>query len=201
MPAPDAFYDDFGDGIWTKHPGNPVLRRDQSWAESDYICEPNLVYRNGVFHLWFSQMFPPDGRTALGYATSPDGLTWTKHRSNPVLHPPHCQVHRPSVMEHEGVYYCFAVDDEFGRRGPSTMRRWESGDGLRWGNEQLVMVADQEWEERTLSNMAVVVDRGGGWFYVAGGCRSAGRYGLAPACRYGSLGFRVACSSVDASSK
>jgi hypothetical protein len=74
MPARDAFYDDFSDGIWTKHPANPVLRRDQPWAESDYICEPNLVPRDGLFHLWFSQMFPPDGRTALGYATSPDGL-------------------------------------------------------------------------------------------------------------------------------
>ena len=163
MPADDAFYDDFSDGIWTKYAGNPVLRRDQPWAESDYICEPSLVYRNGVFHLWFSQMFPPDGRTALGYATSPDGFTWTKHRANPVLHAPHCEVHRPSVMEHRGVYYCFAVDDEFGRRGPSTMRRWESRDGLCWANEQLVMTADQGWEEGTLSNMAVVVDGSGTW--------------------------------------
>jgi len=60
----EAFFDDFSDGLWTKHPGNPVLVRDQPWAESDYICEPNLVYREGLFHLWFSQVFPPDGRTA-----------------------------------------------------------------------------------------------------------------------------------------
>jgi len=163
MPPSVVFYDDFRDGIWTKHEGNPVLRRDQPWAESDYICEPNLIFRERLFHCWFSQMFPPDGRTALGYATSPDGLTWTKHPGNPVLHPSHCEVHRPSVMEHQGLLYCFAVDDEFGRRGPSTMRRWESRDGIAWTDEQLVLAADQEWEEGTLSNMAVVVDEDGTW--------------------------------------
>jgi hypothetical protein len=185
MPPADAFYDDFSDGLWTKHAGNPVLRRDQPGAESDYLCEPNLIYRNGRFHLWFAQMFPPDGRTALGYATSPDGFTWTKHPANPMLHLPHCEVHRPSVMEHQGVCYCFAVDDEFGRKGPSTMRRWESRDGLQWSDEQLVMTADQEWEEGTLANMAVVVDDAGLWQMLytridrAGGQHHKGYFGAA----------------------
>jgi len=163
MPASDIFYDDFSDGIWTKHAGNPVLRRDQPWAESDYICEPNLVYRDGLFRVWFSQMRPPDGRTALGYATSPDGVTWTKHPDNPVLHPSHCEVHRPTVFEHEGLYYCFGVDDQTASRGPSTMRRWVSADGITWRDERVVMVGDQHWEERTLCNMAVVVDEAGVW--------------------------------------
>lgn len=163
MPDSDNLYDDFSDGIWTKHPCNPVLRRDQLWAESAYVGEPDLIYRNSIFHLWFSQMFPPDGRTALGYATSPDCFTWTKHRGNPVLHAPDCEVHRPAVTEHEGVHYCFAVHDEFGQKGPSTMRRWESRDGIQWTNEQLVMTGDQEWEEGTLSNTAVVVDERGVW--------------------------------------
>jgi len=43
--------------------------------------------------------------------------------------------------------------------------------------------------------------RGGGWVYVAGFCRSAFRRGDAPAGRNYDLGFRVAFSSVDASSK
>jgi hypothetical protein len=43
------------------------------------------------------------------------------------------------------------------------MRRWESQDGLQWTTEQLVMTADQEWEEGTLSNTAVVVADSGIW--------------------------------------
>lgn len=159
----EAFHDDFADGIWTKHPGNPVLLRSQPWAESDYICEPNLLAREGRYHVWFSQMFPPGGRTALGYATSPDGLSWTKHLGNPVLAMDGGEVHRPCVMEHAGVLYCFAVQDQCAARGSSTMRRWASGNGVDWTDERVVMVGDQAWEEGTLCNMAVVVDERGVW--------------------------------------
>ena len=77
------FFDDFSNGIWTKHPGNPVLVRSQPWAESHYICEPNLLFADGLFRMWFSQMFPPNHKTALGYATSRDGMRWDKHTGNP----------------------------------------------------------------------------------------------------------------------
>ena len=162
-PGHTVFYDDFADGLWTKHPGNPVLVRDQPWAESDYLCEPNLLYRDGRFHVWFSQMYPPGQGTALGYASSPDGVTWTKHPDNPVLTMAGGEVHRPCVMEHDGVLYCFAVQDQCAARGPSTMRRWASRDGLRWGDERVVMTGDQAWEEGTLCNMGVAVDERGCW--------------------------------------
>jgi len=162
VPVP-AFYDDFSDGIWTKYSGNPVMVRSQPWAESYCICEPNVLYEDGLFRMWFSQMYPVDYNTALGYATSPDGFTWTKHPGNPVLMREHGQVHRPHVMKHQGIYYCFAVQDEQGSRGPATMRRWTSPDGITWGDERLVMTATQPWENRTLSNMGVIVDSDGVW--------------------------------------
>ena len=159
-----AFADDFSDGIWTKYPGNPVLVRDQLWAESDYICEPNILYEEGVFKVWFSQMFPRGRETALGYATSEDGFHWTKYPQNPVLAMENGDVHRPSVMKHEGTYYAFGVQHEQADdNGPATMRRWASQDGIAWGDERLIMTADQHWENGGLSNMAVVVDEDGTW--------------------------------------
>jgi len=156
-----AFLDDFSDGIWKKHPGNPVLVRSQPWAESDYICEPNILYRDGLFHNWFSQMFPAGSRkTGLGYATSPDGFTWTKYPGNPVL--ADGEVHRPYVMEHDGMFCVFAVQNEYQLKAPSTMRRWVSGDGVNWRDGRLVMTADQPWEGG-LSNMSVIVDDDGLW--------------------------------------
>ena len=156
-----VFFDDFSNGIWTKYAGNPVMVRSQPAAESDYICEPNVVFKDGVFHNWFSQMCPAGGQdTALGYATSPDGFSWTKYLRNPVLS--EGEVHRPSVMEHEGRFFAFAVRDEAQRRGPSTMRRWVSNDGINWRDERLVMTSDQPWEGG-LSNMAVIVDDDGTW--------------------------------------
>jgi len=177
----DAFGDDFSDGIWTKYAGSPVMARSQPWAESDYICEPNVLYEDGLFRMWFSQMFPPGQGTALGYATSPDGFAWTKHPDNPVLALAGGEVHRPCVMKHEGVYYLWAVQDEEGRRGPATMRRWCSADGLTWGDERLALVATQPWENHTLSNTSVIVDDDGTWrmLYTAGDAALGGHFGYA----------------------
>ena len=153
-----VFNEDFQTGIWTKYPGNPVVVRSQPWAESHYICEPNILHQDGLFRMWFAQMFPASGKTALGYATSPDGFTWTKHPDNPVLVLEHTEVHRPLVMPRGGKYYLFAVDDENGEHGPATMRRWSSVDGIKWGDERLVLTGTQKWERNGLSNMAVVTD-------------------------------------------
>jgi hypothetical protein len=172
--------DDFSDGIWSKHAGNPVLRRDQPWAESHYICEPNILYVDGLFRVWFSQMFPANGNTALGYATSCDGFTWTKHLGNPVLTLDHAEIHRPSVMRHAGTYYLFGVDDEYGKKGPATMRRWSSPDGIAWGDERLVMTANQAWENKGLSNMSVTVAADGRWHMLyTSDCGDGGKFGYA----------------------
>jgi len=181
MPDTVLFLDDFSDGIWTKYPGNPVMARSQPWAESDYICEPNVLYEDGLFRMWFSQMFPRNRKTALGYATSSDGFTWTKHPNNPVLAPEDVEVHRPSVMGHEGMLYLFAVQNEQGAPAPATMRRWTSRDGLAWTDERLVMAATQAWENGTLSNMAVIVDEDGVWrmLYTAGDAAIGGYFGYA----------------------
>lgn len=156
------FFDDFSDSIWTKYSGNPVMVRDQLWAESDYICEPNVLYEDGIFHMWFSQMWPKNKVTALGYATSSDGFTWTKYPKNPVLALDNVEIHRPSVMKHAGKFYLFAVQDEYQKKKPSTMRRWVSSNGIKWGDECVVLRSTESWENG-LSNMAVIVDDNGTW--------------------------------------
>ncbi len=175
-----VFFDDFTDGIWTKYPGNPVLVRDQPWAESDYICEPNMLYEDGIFKVWFSQMAPEGQGTALGYATSEDGCQWRKHVGNPVLVMADGEVHRPSVMKHDGVYYAFGVQNEM-TSPTGTMHRWTSQDGIEWGNQRKVMTADQDWENGGLSNMAVVVDEDGTWqmLYTAWDEAIGGHFGYA----------------------
>ena len=179
-PVPVVFNEDFQDGIWTKYAANPVLVRSQPWAESHYLCEPNLFFVDGLFRMWYAQMFPANGKTAVGYATSRDGFTWTKHPSNPVLALEQTEVHRPSVLRHEGRYYLFAVDDEYGKRGPATLRRWASADGITWGDERLIMASTQPWERQGLSNLAVVVDENGRWqMLYTSDCGLGGHFGYA----------------------
>ncbi len=158
-----VFEDDFQDSIWIKSAQNPVMVRSQLWAESHYICEPNIVFDGSLFHMWYSQMYPANGKTALGYATSIDGFEWIKYPNNPVLSLDQTDVHRPYVIQHDGKYHLYAVDDENGENAPATMRRWISCDGINWGDERLILTATQQWEQNGLSNTSVVVDENERW--------------------------------------
>jgi predicted GH43/DUF377 family glycosyl hydrolase len=69
---------------WTKHPGNPVLDLGVSGSFDDVnVYKPAVFYDGSIYHMWYSGS---DGAvTKIGYATSPDGVIWTKYPGNPVL--------------------------------------------------------------------------------------------------------------------
>jgi hypothetical protein len=69
--------------VWTKHPQNPVLTAGAEGAPDDAdVVSPHVLYQNGLFHMWYAGR----GETnQIFYATSPDGVQWTKHPNNPVL--------------------------------------------------------------------------------------------------------------------
>lgn len=70
---------------WTKYSGNPVLTKGDtlSW-EGRWIESPAVIYDNGVYKMWYTGV-GYDWRIKIGYATSDDGLVWTKYPNNPVL--------------------------------------------------------------------------------------------------------------------
>jgi len=74
------------DGItWTKHPSNPVvdIGSPGSWDDKRAMG-PTVVYDGTTYHMWYSGS---DNTYRIGYATSPDGIAWTKSLANPVLNP------------------------------------------------------------------------------------------------------------------
>jgi predicted GH43/DUF377 family glycosyl hydrolase len=76
----------FSQTIWSKYPDNPILEPGEagSWDESG-ITDPKVVFDGESYHLWYSGSLL--GTTQVGYATSPDGFTWTKSENNPVIEP------------------------------------------------------------------------------------------------------------------
>jgi len=72
------------DGIsWTKEAG-PVLDvgAEGSW-DGEGVSSPNVLYEGGRYHMWYAGY---DGEHfQIGYATSEDGVNWTKYAGNPVL--------------------------------------------------------------------------------------------------------------------
>ena len=44
-----------------------------------------VIYDGGVYRMWYTGRGAPGASSRIGYATSPDGITWTKYAGNPVL--------------------------------------------------------------------------------------------------------------------
>ena len=63
----------------------PVLSPDEPWEKVAVMC-PHVIWdaETKLYRMWYSggEQYEPN---AIGYATSPDGLEWTKHTKNPVF--------------------------------------------------------------------------------------------------------------------
>jgi predicted GH43/DUF377 family glycosyl hydrolase len=71
---------------WRKQPG-PVLAPTEVWERHALQC-PNVRYdtTSGLYQLWYSggELYEPD---AIGFATSSDGIQWTRYEGNPIFGP------------------------------------------------------------------------------------------------------------------
>ncbi len=83
------------DGLtWYKDTlNNPVLKTDSSGSWDDaWVSVPAVRRNNGVYEMWYIGMSTADWQAdstldtaRVGYATSPDGINWTKYAGNPIL--------------------------------------------------------------------------------------------------------------------
>jgi predicted GH43/DUF377 family glycosyl hydrolase len=72
---------------WKRQGDKPVLSAEQPWEKVAVMC-PHVLYDDmaKVYRMWYSggEQFEPN---AIGYATSSDGLKWTRHDKNPIFRP------------------------------------------------------------------------------------------------------------------
>ncbi len=70
---------------WTRMSEKPVLSPEAPWEKVAVMC-PHVMWDEeaGLYRMWYSggEQYEPD---AIGYATSPDGLEWTKLGANPIF--------------------------------------------------------------------------------------------------------------------
>lgn len=74
------------DGVrWTRRSAEPVLSSEAPWEDVAVMC-PHVLWDDAAqqYRMWYSagEQYEPN---AIGYATSPDGLHWTKHGTNPIF--------------------------------------------------------------------------------------------------------------------
>lgn len=166
-----------GDGIgyatstngvnWTKYAGNPVLTVGAagSW-DSGAIWSANVIEDGTTYRMWYTGMDLVYFR--VGYATSSDGIHWSKYASNPVLNigsPPSCldcnAVYYPHVINTGNSYQMWYSASNGGQ---NTIGRATSPDGLVWSkdsaNPVLTPGAVGSWDNSYVVSSMVIEQSG-----------------------------------------
>ena len=134
---------------WTAHPANPVLSPGPPGAWDEHIRERMwVIYHGGRFHGWYGGWKGEYDKSTpnlvhLGYATSEDGVRWTKHANNPVF--TRRWVEDVCVVKLGDTYYLYGEDET---ENKTMIHLLTSTDGVQWtarGNV-LEKTAGSAWE-------------------------------------------------------
>lgn len=109
-PAANAAAEPFPPELtqFRSYPKNPVFTAGGPGAWDAALRERGWILREGeTYHLWYTGYDGTrEGKKMLGYATSPDGLRWTRHPDNPI-YSDHW-VEDMMVVRRGDTYYMFA---------------------------------------------------------------------------------------------
>jgi predicted GH43/DUF377 family glycosyl hydrolase len=162
-------YASSSDGIeWTKSSMNPVLNPGApgSW-DDDHIRAPTVIFDGTTYHMWYSGCDWQNYR--IGYATSSNGITWTKSAANPVI-----DLGAPGSWDdgqvvaykalHDGTAYhmWYSGGDDETPSGGSTWRIGYaiSADGITWvksaANPVLDLGPTSSWDDKHVSGLTVI---------------------------------------------
>jgi len=100
---------------WTRTGTRPVFAPEAPWEKAAVMC-PHVLWDEETkrYRMWYSggEQYEPD---AIGYATSADGLSWTKHADNPIFRADSARAwerHKVTacqVVRHGGWYVMFYI--------------------------------------------------------------------------------------------
>jgi predicted GH43/DUF377 family glycosyl hydrolase len=111
-----VFYATSDDGLqWDRVSLEPVISAEEEWEKVAVMC-PHVIWdqQDRLFKMWYSggEQYEPN---AIGYATSPDGLQWTKLNNNPIFYADPAsewEQHKAAgcqVFFHDGWYVMFYI--------------------------------------------------------------------------------------------
>lgn len=143
-------------------------RPETGWE--DDLNRNAVVKRCGMYHMWYCGQ--ARGFTRIGYATSPDGLDWTRHGSEPVMIPEYPWEGRSVMCPHviwdeEGhvfkMWYSAGETYE-----PDAIGYATSADGMAWkkhpANPIFAPDGSMPWEQHKVTACQVV--KCAGWYIM-----------------------------------
>ncbi len=172
----DIGYAYSADGInWTKHT-SPVMQVGVStqW-DNGFLEGPSVIKDAGIYKMWYCGYdvvidgSGTDGHTSVGYATSLDGINWTKYAGNPILTTgintwDSINVQDPHVIKVGGMYYMWYGGGASYSYYDQQVGFATSSDGIHWtksiANPVLTRGSTGSWDA-TLSSFPSVINDGG----------------------------------------
>jgi len=149
------------DGVnWTRLGTGPVLPVTAGAWDSAVVGMPCVIVDPGQYKMWYNGV-GGDGIPHVGYATSPDGINWTKYAGNPVItydsaYGANGGVASPWVVAGSGVYEMI-----YATGSPTQFCRATSVNGIQWDKDTLhspIMIAGTSgtWDEYDMYEPRIV---------------------------------------------
>jgi len=157
------------DGVHWMPPEIVLGPRSETGWEDD-INRPIVVHRKDGYHMWYTGQ--AKGRSAIGYATSTDGIAWVRQSEKPVLvsEAPWegVAVMCPHVMW-DAANHLWKMWYSGGQQyEPNAIGYATSKDGLRWdkhaANPVLAPDSRFEWEKNRVAAAQILFWKG--WYYA-----------------------------------
>jgi predicted GH43/DUF377 family glycosyl hydrolase len=168
--------------FWTKDTLPVMVGTSSSW-DAYGVAFPSVIKTGTTYQMWYTGRSNDSsllGLLAIGYATSPDGDSWTKSPSNPVLQLDStgwdnrgvgaCSVVRTSPTSYLMYYTGFITGgSQLASIGSAT-----SSDGETWNKSGVAPVLEgtaSEWDFRGVAAPSVIIHSGNTrmWYTGAGG--------------------------------
>ncbi len=151
---------------WKRMSEKPVLTADQPWEKTCVMCpHVNWDEQEGLYKMWYSggERNEPD---AIGYATSRDGVAWTKHPANPVFAPDRKLEHEKhkvtgaQIVKTKDGYVMFYIGFRDERTAQICLAR--SADGIggwqrHWANP-VIRPGQDQWDHEACYKPFAVFD-------------------------------------------
>ena len=121
---------------FSKYGTIPLISKGPGTYDGSSCRDPFVLYDNGVFKMWYTGI--NGAAECIAYATSKNGLTWTKYSSNPVITQPSSpdwgftDLGDPCVLKVNGQYWMYfsgSTTTNYKLVGLAT-----STDGISWNN-------------------------------------------------------------------
>lgn len=172
---------------WTKLPGNPVLSIGGSGAWDDqWIYAPSVLLDGSTYKMWYAGSSVADTTRKIGYATSPDGITWTRQGSAPVFTPGaagawDAKIGLPTVIKDGSTYKMWYTGMD--TAGIARVGYATSADGITWtkyaSNPVMNVGTSGSWDS-TYVGMTSVIKVGSSYkLWYRGGSATGGAIGFA----------------------